>query len=336
MATNVNGAFTSFRRTCVDLDAAEVKKARASRDYLQQQIAALAGRNSGFPQLDTTTPTFVSSGSFARSTKVQPLNDIDFFVVMSSGDLRCDQGFWDSHRYYLKPQRSTSALAQLTNEDGNISSTRVLNKFKTALATVPNYASAGIHRNGEAVSLKLTSYPWVFDIVPAVTMINRRGEVGAYLMPNGRGDWMRSDPRKDSASTTAANQRHNGLLLPVIRLVKYWSAKRLRQGLSSYYMETLCMKVFESQSPITSLQVGLEIFFRNAPSWVRATCPDPKGFGPNLDRDINRQTKDRVKRAMRAAAKSARDARSHEQAGRVSDALVAWASVFGPDFPRFG
>jgi hypothetical protein len=336
LATSVGGAFATFRQVCVDLDADEVSKARVSRDNLQQQIAKLAIRDTKFPQLATTTATFVASGSFARSTKIQPLNDIDFFVVMSAADLGFGRPFFGPRPYYLKPQGSTSALAQLTGTNGHVNSTSVLNKFKTALASVPNYASADIHKNGEAVSLKLSSYPWVFDIVPAVALINRQGKVDSYLMPDSKGHWMRSDPRMDSASATKANQRHNGLLLPLIRLVKYWNDKRLRRGISSYYVETVCLKVFENQSPITSLQQGLETFFRSAPSQVRDKCPDPKGFGPNLDQGLDWQTKNEVTRAMQGEARAVRNALWYEGARQVSNALDAWGSVFGTAFPRYG
>jgi hypothetical protein len=151
-------------------------------------------------------------------------------------------------------------------------------------------------------------------------------------MPNGKGNWMRSDPRKDTETTTKANQRHGGLLLPVIRLIKYWNKHRLRQGLSSYYVETLCLNVFDNSAPITSTQSGLATFFRQAPAWVRRVCPDPKGYGPPLDSAIARDTKRAVIIAMKEAGRLAQVALRHEHRDETSDALDVWAQVLGKKF----
>lgn len=342
MATTINGAFTQFRRDCVDLDPKQVVKARQSRDYLQKQIRALARNMPDFPELETEPPVFVSSGSFSRGTKIQPLDDIDFFVVMSLAELTYDHAFVDSRKYYVQTKLSfrkrprTSALARLADDTGKVSSRRVLNRFKGTLATVPNYALADIKRNREAVSLQLPSYPWVFDIVPVVPVPHWFGwftkEADCYLMPNGKGEWMRSDPRKDTASTMEANQKHNKLLLPTIRLIKYWNKNRLRQGLSSYYIETLCLKVFDSSLRITSIHGALATFFKQAPAWVRRGCPDPKGFGPHLDSGIDRDTKAKVIAAMKDAAQNAKQALRDERDGHLDNALDVWAKIFGPNF----
>ena len=71
-----------------------------------------------------------------------------------------------------------------------MNSTRVLNAIKTGLAAVPNYSKADIKRTGVAVTLNLTSRPWVFDIVPALEVGD---PVKHYLIPNGKGTWMRTE-----------------------------------------------------------------------------------------------------------------------------------------------
>lgn len=322
----------------MDLGADDMTSARRSRDYLEQQIASLAATSSRLPRLDAESNPFVASGSFSRRTKIQPLDDIDFFVVLDRTNLGLSQSFWDEYRYFVAPKRGASGpLVRLTNDDEHISSTRVLNLLKNALASVPNYSSAAIHRNGEAVSLKLSSYDWVFDIVPAIPHRSWwTGRLDWYLMPNARGDWMRSDPRRDAERMTLANRRHNGLLLPLVRLIKYWNERPICPVLPSYYIETLCWKVFEGRSPIATVQEGLQTFFRKAPAQVRTRCSDPKGLGHRLDRDIDWQTKESVEQAMGEAAWAARDARRAERSGDVASALEAWRRVFGAEFPRFG
>lgn len=332
MAMSVSGAFTEFRRDFVDLDPGDTATARSSRNYLQSQIVALPGKDSSFPRL---TGDFVASGSFARRTKIRPLDDIDFFAVMHAEGATEVQQSSDPRTYWLKPGANTQPLSLLTDDCGYISSTRVMNKFKSGLADVANYAKAEIKRDGEALRLKLTSYDWNFDIVPALAVNNAEGNVSHYLMPNGRGDWMRSDPRKDSSDTSAANQKHNGYLLPLIRLVKYWNARPICPRLQSYYIETLCLKVFENKSALTSLTEGVRIFFQDAPTWLWLACPDPKGFGPNLDENVDASTKLKVSDSMNTAAANAVAALRYQQEGKVRDALVSWKAVFGPNFPQY-
>ena len=43
-----------------------------------------------------------------------------------------------------------------------------------------------------------------------------------YLIPDGNGNWKKTDPRIDAANVTNLNQQHNGNILKVIRLAKYW------------------------------------------------------------------------------------------------------------------
>lgn len=334
MATSVNGAFADFRRHFVDLDPGQVELARTSRDYLQKQIDFLPGKDSTFPYL---AGRYVATGSFARKTKIQPLDDIDFLVIMSSGDTNEVWVAGPPGTSRLDLGANTSPLRYLIDANRYINSTKVMNTFKSALGTVANYQKAEIRRDGEAVTFQLASYPWNFDIVPVVEVHNGAGGIGYYLIPNGKGDWMRSDPRKDASATTTANQQHNGLLLPLIRLIKYWNRRPLCPTLPSYYLETICLKTFASQAPLTSLPEGLSTFFQYAPAQIAAPCPDPRGFGPPLDAGWEWQMiKPRIITAMRNAALLARNALLADQHGQVATALNYWHRIFGEGFPAYG
>lgn len=333
MATSVEGAFGEFRRDHVDLDPNDAATARSSRDYLQKQLIALAARDTTFPRM---RGEFVASGSFARHTKIRPLDDIDFFAVMNAEGATEVASSSTAGTYWLKPGNNTQALSQLTDSFGYISSTRVMNKFKAGLTAVPSYSKAEVKRDGEAVRLQLLSYTWNFDIVPALAVHDSQGTTTHYLMPNGSGDWMRSDPRKDSDDTMKANQNHNGLMLPVIRLIKYWNRRPICPRLQSYYVETLCLKVFSGHPALSSLTDGLRIFFRDAPHWLWVPCPDPKGFGPNLDAAVDATVKRKVEDAMKTAAAHVANALSYQQGGQTRQALSSWQSLFGSDFPQYG
>ena len=117
-----------------------------------------------------------------------------------------------------------------------------------------------------------------------------QGEPAFFLMPNEQGAYRRADPQKESDAATRANQRHHELLLPLIRLIMYWNQRPGCPTLAAYYPETIAMKSFAFQAPLTSLPEGLKTFFQKAQGTLWAACPDPKGLGPPLDEAIDWQT----------------------------------------------
>jgi hypothetical protein len=67
-----------------------------------------------------------------------------------------------------------------------------------------------------------------------------------------------------------------------------------------------------------------------------AGCPDPKGLGPNLDANIDYDTKKKVHDMAVTARKSAVEAINKEIAGDHKAAINLWGDVFGPNFPTYG
>src|SRR5690606_21089327 len=80
MPTNVNVAFAGFRRDVVDLDQGETVKARGSRDWLVDQIAAFPEADKAFPLPYEEMHTYY--GSFHRRTKIRPLDDVDLISCL--------------------------------------------------------------------------------------------------------------------------------------------------------------------------------------------------------------------------------------------------------------
>lgn len=332
LAYTVNSSFDVYRSLSVDLDVEQVKTARKSRDYLVSQIQTVTNNDSYFPSL---YGGYRSYGSFARSTKVRPLDDIDLLMLLNGKGTSSVQ--WSSTTYRLKVSESTTALKPLMNDDGYLNSTKVLNKFKSALASVANYRKADIKRNGVAVVLSLSSYDWVFDVVPSFPVGDGNNGTAYYLIPNGRGEWMRTDPRKDQDLITEVNKKHNGLLLPVIRLLKYWNSYRYSPPtISSYYLETMIMMSLRySFSSLSSIKSAIPTVFNNLSSSVLTTCPDPKGLGDNLDAGMSWDTRQKVSNAAREMASYANYALDAENRGDHKTAIQYWSSIF-PNFPAYG
>ena len=81
MASTVNAAFEEFLRDSVRLDPNTTKTARASRDNLIDNIIAFSGDSDFFDVYDSMNLLF---GSFARRTKIRPLDDIDLMICLSA------------------------------------------------------------------------------------------------------------------------------------------------------------------------------------------------------------------------------------------------------------
>ena len=87
MAKSVNTAFLEFLNNKINISTQESDNAKKSRDFLLEQIQDLS-YNGNFLSLATQYNCFF--GSFARKTKIQPLNDIDIIVGLNGGSLEIE------------------------------------------------------------------------------------------------------------------------------------------------------------------------------------------------------------------------------------------------------
>jgi hypothetical protein len=332
MAYTVWGAFDKFREI-VDLDATVTQQARTSRNYLFDQIKSLAQNNSDFPKL---SGGYLAFGSFARKTKICPLDDIDILILLNGRGTTSQQSYSEPLKYFLKVTDYYCPLASFVDDYGHVNSTRVLNKVKSHLASVSNYQKAEITKRMQAVTLNLKSYTWVFDIVPAVPVSDYYGNTIHYLIPDGVGKWIQTDPRIDSKNIMEVNTRHNGNFLPTIRLLKSWNGRTHKPRLSSYYFETLAIKVFQSASVISSFSRAVQYFFDNCGTYLLNPCPDPKGLGDNLDAGFDLFTKHKVNAAIQEASTFASYAMMYEAQGNQEKAIYWWGRIFGTEFPIYG
>jgi hypothetical protein len=346
MVFSVYSAFNDFRKNCVDLDSDDTKIARSSRDYLFEQIKRLASNDLDFPRLNSFNQ-FISFGSFSRKTKIRPLDDIDFLVLLDGYGTEAVKHY--SNEYFkLKIKNppflisKTSPLLQFTESDyyntEYVNSTRILNRIKSHLSSIANYRNADIKKNLQAITLNLKSYDWTYDIVPAVPISNDGIEIIYYLIPDGCGNWIPTDPRIDALNTKQVNLIHNGKFLALFRMLKYWNNRTIKTVLNSYYFETLAIKVFNNsnESKFQTFQEAINYFFATCPYYISLSCPDPKGLGQNLDKDITADTKYKIIHAMNQAKEDSYWAIINENLSNHKDAIFFWKKIFGGNFPDYG
>jgi hypothetical protein len=152
------------------------------------------------------------------------------------------------------------------------------------------------------------------------------------LIPDGTGEWQRTDPRIDSQLVIRQHAQSNQLFRPLCRLLKYWNKRTSKPVLSSYYIEILVLRVFQNRI-ITSLKQGVLDFFTYAPALLYQGCLDPKGLGRHLDAEVDLQTKLKVGGAMQGAQKAVRAAMVLGSVrGMERYELENWRKVFGPEY----
>ncbi len=94
-----------------------------------------------------------------------------------------------------------------------------------------------ISRNGQAVTITFTDF--LVDVVPA---FNRRG--GGYLIPNSiTKSWIETNPQAHIDVMREQNRRHNGDLIPIVKMIKAWN-RNINDAFVSFYLELLAVKIY--------------------------------------------------------------------------------------------
>lgn len=221
--------------------------ASSSHNYLRQVLRNKATSDPSFPELLSREDSDFLGGSFARHTKIWPLDDIDIFFPMDGGTLVYVQNGMRLPFTIVSDAGRTRLYQDRYLSNGYVDSTKVLNTFRDGLKDT--YPSSEIRRDGQCVNLQTTvaatsdSTGIGFDVVPCFSVIPFDGSEAFYLVPDGAGGWMRSNPRKDTTICTELHNYH-GTYRKAVRLVKYWNKTQLDDKFGSYYIELAITKKF--------------------------------------------------------------------------------------------
>jgi hypothetical protein len=326
MATTVKQAFSIFTKDEVNLDPDRTKVGRSSRNWLIKQLNNLPAKEAGFPRVYTEKN--IQYGSFARNTKINPLDDIDLILALSS-----EQGCYYSKNYSNDysinvPQDASNLYALCDN--GVLNSRKVVNKLKSSLGKIEHYKLADIHRQQEAATLQLQSYEWNFDIVPAFYT-----DRGFYLIPDGSGQWKSTNPSVDQERINKANYRHNGNALQFVRTLKFWVRQAQMPKMTSYLFENIIINFLDSHSPINSTYHPLDLwaFWRTLEAEIYSAVMDPKGMQGNLN-TLSYTEQNEVSQYARKIHLLAAGAITADSDPK--QAIGIWRKIFGDDFPQYG
>ncbi len=332
-ASTVNGAFDEFLRNEVNLSPPDSDGARTSRDWLSKQIQKFPENFDDFPLLYPEQD--IAFGSFARKTKIRPLDDVDIISCLhATGGTYADYGFGPID---VTVPGGSRLSGYCHNGSSTLNSIRIVNRYVKALATVSQYSSAEINRRSEAAVLRLTSYDWNFDIVPGFfTGPDAFGRT-YYLIPDGNGHWKKTDPRKDRDHISKVNQEHDGHVLNVVRAAKHWQRRRTMPTASSYLLETIVAGFYEGRVQKATKWVDMEMgpVLRHIANAILSDVQDPKEIQGNLN-TLSWDEKLKIRERALLDADRADEARTFEDSGEHEKAISKWRDIFGSDFPRFG
>jgi hypothetical protein len=331
MASTVNSAFSEFLQNNVNLDPTQTATARRSRDWLREQLNGLHLKHHDFPI--PFPEMHVNFGSFARKTKTRPLDDIDIIHCLNAeGSTYLDTG----SQVYIYPS-NWSRLSGLSHpNDRELNSNRVINALRKRLNEIPNYTADSASRNGEAAVLELISHPWSIDIVPGFFTAPELDGRTYYLIPDGRGHWKKTDPRRDADFAKAANRRHQLNVLEVVRLIKYWNARPTMPSVPPYTLEALVLTHYVQEPAKMNAKTHREIpALLSDVGWsILNPILDPKGIQGDINSLSPEERMSILTRSLDDSSK-AKQAQDLEDAGDHKAAIGLWASIFGQDFPKY-
>lgn len=332
MVKTVKGAFNDFLKEKVNLASGNTTSARSSRNWLMDQIHDFPNRDDDFPTLYSSKDIFF--GSFARKTKIRPLDDIDIMVCIS-GEGSTYNGYVTNNIHEITVPETATKLRKLCNDgEDTLNSIKVINKFKKLLGDIPQYEKAEIKRNQEAITLKLTSYDWNFDIVPCFITIEDNNGLTYYLIPDGNGSWKKTDPRLDRDRVTDINQKNDGKVLNAIRIMKYWNKRPIMPSMPSYLLENIVLNRYVLQSAGNYIDFEVRYLLDYIKNHISNPVQDPK----NIQGDINQLNyEEKTKIIARAGLdyNKAVEAWNFEKDGNHESAIKKWKEIFGPEFPDY-
>jgi hypothetical protein len=278
------------------------RKLRTNLEITDLQEATVSTRQQrirGLLEADFTVLDSFLGGSYRRSTMIAPLAeaDIDIFVVLHPG------------HHAPAGQRKLLEAVQAT-------------LLKTYTRT-PH-----IRPDGHAVTISFTDFK--VDVVPG---FNRKG--GGYLIPDAaNARWIGTDPKRHVEIWSAANKRHECMLVPLIKMVKGWN--KSRDLLRSFHLETIVLHVLNNVT-ISSYPSGLRFVLDKAQQWLDAPLPDPAGFSSDIGAHLSRPAEiESVRQRLAWAAARAREAEVLATQGKIEAAFGRWSQLLPDYFPAYG
>lgn len=337
-ARTITGAFNRFLDSEINISAGKRSSASTSQNHLREFLVDEAGRDETFPRVLTYADSDFLGGSFARHTKIWPLDDIDVYFPLDAGGLVYSRG---GVVQAFSPLSDNVFARNPLLEDpdrwmigSSISSKKLIDGFGKVLRR--HYqATTKVRRVGEAVNVTLAS-GLGFDVVPCISLQPQLPwQQHFYLIPDGYDSWIHTNPRIDQEMSKTLHRNNDKTLRRAVKLFKWFIGEELGGHVESYYSELEIMRAFELENSsgryITEISIATALAFRAVKNALGNGNQEPLlENAPEVERGL-------VTMGNLARLKEAVEQCDHacwlEANGQVSDALKAWQKVFGDKFP---
>lgn len=147
----------------------------------------------------------IAVGSYARNTMCASERDIDFLAIFNA---------YGKDKYWERYKDDSRKFLYWVRDNLN-----------------DRYAATKVSSRQICVKLDFTQI--VTDVTPGFA---RKG--GGFLIPNGRGGWMSTNPPFHTDFMAHADNEHKYALKPIVRLMKWWNISN-GHHLQSLHMELL-------------------------------------------------------------------------------------------------
>lgn len=326
----VEDAVDEISQDVVDLGAVLTGKGRDRAHVIIERIESAAKQIPNCPLL-IEGESFVA-GSLGRRTQEKPLDDVDVYLVMEAPLLTAVNGFQrlplTSH--YSMP--STPLTHDSNLKVGNlISADAVLDRFVNCLPLWFPDDQTGKGNAGKTAYVKRGGVN--VDLSPVLWYASDVGGIDQYWMPAGHSvSWKPTNPKEDQKFLSTANQAHDGDLLKIIRMMKWWNATFNDDRLKGIHLETMIVNAFQGKS-ILWWSDSLHYLFGVLSEQLQHSCPDPTGLSDPLDSSLSAQDRQGSRDALWASYILVDQAKALAEAEDIAGCLAKWRIVFF-DLPR--
>lgn len=244
------------------------------------------------------------SGSLARGTHKDPINDVDIVVVYDAAAHPAWNQPGDSPDDALEHARRAVVRRLGSSGTGDVRLTKTRNHSVKCFLDDPDDPS-----------------PFTVDVTPALL----RPEGGIFIPESKTHSWIPSDPQHLIDIVARRHEDWNEFAR-LVRVLKRWNTDHGKH-LKSLTIEVLAI----GHLPIDSRPNAISAFFAAAQDAVWDPIEDPSGLSGEIQPDIR---PGEASGALAAAADLAARAIEADVSGEMSNAQCLWRKVFGDIFPE--
>lgn len=337
----VNTAFGKLLDSEINIADGIRSQASDSQNHLREFLEDETKRDATFPRVLSINDDDFLGGSFARYTKIWPLDDVDVYFPLDGFNLVYQRdGYRLPFTVVSDGVLSSNPLLSSRWMDGRyISSSKLLTEFAAVLKR--HYPDTKVKPDGQSVAIRMTQGETSdeeglgYDIVPCFSMRpDDHNEQLFYLMPNGSGNWMHTNPRIDTAIAEKLHSANNKTFRKVVKLIKYWNKEKFKSTLLSYYIELVIAKIYLNKNSngefINNISYGVSLGFWALNEAIKQGSQD--SFLLSAPKVLPGMLTDGHKLIINAAYSVSLQAWEAERNGKHELAIDTWKKIFGDKF----